>query len=133
MLAAHFLAIRAVHVICVALSGSLFCVRGILRLQALPVANHRLFRLISQSIDALLLTAAVLLTLIVHQYPLVNAWLTVKLALLIVYIVLGSFALRYARTDRGRALAFIGALATFGAIVGVALTRSPYGWLSLLR
>jgi len=132
-LASHFIAIRSVHVACVAMSGALFCVRGLLRLREVPLANHRALRILSQAIDTVLLTAAVLLTLIVHQFPLVDAWLTVKVALLVLYIGLGSLALRRARTPRGRAIAYVAALLTFGTIVSVAVTHSPYGWLRLLR
>lgn len=132
-LAAHFFALRSVHVACVALSGTLFGIRGVLRLRAWPAVNHVAFRVASQTIDSTLLAAAVLLTLAIHQYPFVNAWLTMKLLLLVLYVVLGSFALRRARTVRGRACAFLGALLTFAAIIGVAVTHSPWSWLSLLR
>jgi uncharacterized membrane protein SirB2 len=48
-----------------------------------------------------------------------------------VYIVLGVAALRVARTRRARALAFVAALLTFSAIVGVAVTHRACGWLCL--
>lgn len=103
-----------------------------MRLCSIPYANHPAFRYASSGIDTILLIAAILLTLILGQFPFVNAWLTVKLALLVLYIVLGSFALKRAKTQGGRALAFVGALATFAWIVGVAVTRNPQGWLGLL-
>jgi uncharacterized membrane protein SirB2 len=133
MLAAHFAEIRALHIACVALSGSLFACRGLLRLGERSVANAAPLRWASYCIDSTLLAAAVLLMLIVHQYPFVDAWLTTKVLLLIVYIVLGVAALRLARTRRARALAFAAALLTFFAIVGVALTHRPCGWLCLVH
>jgi len=133
MLAAHFLAIRALHVTCVALSGALFTSRGLLRLGESALANARPLRWASYLIDTTLLTAAILLTLIVHQYPFVDAWLTTKVLLLVLYIVLGVLTLRRARTRPGRALAFFAALVTYAAIIGVALTHRPAFWLSLLH
>lgn len=127
MLAPHFLAILHLHVGSVILSGALFFARGLMRLRGLPLANHRALRIVSYVIDTVLLGAAILLTLIVRQYPLANAWLTVKVGMLLVYIVLGSLALKRARTAGTRLAAFLAALAAYGFIVSVALTRSPLG------
>ncbi|MDE1898185.1 MAG: SirB2 family protein [Xanthomonadaceae bacterium] len=131
-LVAWFPQILAVHVGTVAISGSLFALRGAARMAGWPVANHRALRYFSYLNDTVLLIAAILLTLIVRQYPLLDAWLTVKVALLLVYIALGSIALRRGRTPRARALAYAVALATFGFIVSVALTQNPWGVLALL-
>ena len=87
--------ILAVHVGTVAFSGTLFALRGVFGFAGLGrIANHRVLRYLSYVNDTLLLTAAVLLTLIIHQYPFVDPWLTVKVLLLVVYIVLGVIALR---------------------------------------
>ena len=123
-LTAHYLDIRHLHVACVALSGALFGARGVLRVADSPLANHRILRLISYVIDTTLLAAALLLTVIVHQYPFVNGWLTVKVLLLILYIFLGVIALKRARTALGRTLALLGAVGAFCAIVIVAITHT---------
>src|SRR5579859_1573243 len=123
-LAAHYLAIRHLHLACVALSGALFSARGLLRVADSAFANHRILRLTSYVIDTTLLAAALLLTAIVHQYPFVNGWLTVKVLLLVPYIALGIIALKRARTARARALALLGALAAFAAIIAVAIIHT---------
>ncbi len=133
MLSAHFAAIRLLHVGCVAVSGTLFTVRGLMRIAELPGANHWTLRWTSYVVDTALLGAAVLLTLIVHQYPFVDGWLTCKMLLLPLYIGLGIVALKRARTRAGRSAAFVAALFTFFYIVGVALAHDPSGWLALLR
>jgi len=133
MLAAHYRQILLLHVACVVLSGTLFAVRGVFRLADLPIANHRLLRVSSYLIDTALLSAAILLTLIVHQYPFANGWLTTKVLLLAVYIILGMMALKHARTLPGRAAALVTALLTFLYIIGVAVTHHPLGWLVLLH
>jgi uncharacterized membrane protein SirB2 len=58
-----------------------------------------------------------------RQYPLAQAWLTAKIAAVVVYIVLGSVALKRGRTRAIRVSAWVGALATYGYIVAVALTH----------
>jgi uncharacterized membrane protein SirB2 len=133
MLASYYLQILLLHVGCVALSGVLFAVRGVMRIGDLAGADHRSLRWTSYVVDSILLGAAVLLSVIVRQYPFVDAWLTTKVLLLPVYIVLGTIALRRARTRAGRAIAFVAALLIFGYIVGVALAHDPAGWVAVLH
>ncbi|HZP65006.1 MAG TPA: SirB2 family protein [Rudaea sp.] len=129
----HYLAIKFVHILCVGLSGTLFAIRGILRLAGSALAHHASLRFLSVAIDTCLLVAAVLLTGIVHQYPFVDSWLTAKVLLLFAYIVLGSFALRRARTRAGSAACFVAALGVFATIVGIAIAHDVRGWWVLLR
>jgi uncharacterized membrane protein SirB2 len=133
VLADYFAEIRLLHIGSVAVSGSLFAARGLLRMQDSGLANHPAVRYTSYVIDTVLLAAAILLTVILHQYPLVNDWLTAKVVLLFVYVALGSIALKRGRTRTGRVFAFVGALLTFGFIVSVAVTHHPAGWLLWLR
>jgi uncharacterized membrane protein SirB2 len=124
--------IKFVHVLCVILSGSLFAVRGMLMLAGSRLSNHAALRFTSYAIDTTLLTAALMLVTILHQYPFVQAWLTVKVLLLVVYIVLGAYALRRAHTERARTFCYFLALAVFGLIVGIARMHNPLGWFMLL-
>jgi uncharacterized membrane protein SirB2 len=132
VLSQYFAQIRGVHIGCVALSGCLFFVRGSLHLFGHSIANHAILRVSSVLIDTALITAAVLLTLIVRQFPFTDDWLTMKLVLLLVYIVLGSLALKRARRRRTQAIAFAAALLTYLTIIGVAVTHSPLSWWALL-
>ena len=66
------------------------------------------------------------------QYPFAQGWLTAKLLALVAYVVLGTFALKRARTRRARAIYFILALATVLYIVSVAVTRSPLGVIAAI-
>jgi len=126
-MAAWYLQILWTHIGCVIASGSLFFARGCMMLAGLPAANHVALRRISVAIDVLLLAAAITLTTIIHQYPFVQAWLTVKVLLLVVYIALGVFALRRGRTRAIRAVCFGAALAVFLFIVTVARAHDPLG------
>lgn len=133
VLSAWYVQILLVHVGCVALSGTLFAVRGLMRIADLPGANTLALRRMSYLIDSTLLGAAILLTVIVREYPLVDGWLTTKVLLLLLYIGLGTMALRRARTRAGRVAAYVAALLTFACIVGVAIAHDPAGWIALLR
>jgi len=125
--------IKFVHVLCVILSGCLFALRGAMMLAGSRFSNSALLRYLSYAIDTTLLTAALMLVTILHQYPFVQAWLTEKVLLLVVYIVLGVFALRGGRTLRVRAVCYGAALGVYLTIVSIALAHNPPGWLVALR
>jgi uncharacterized membrane protein SirB2 len=108
-------------------SGTLFSLRGALMLCGSRYANYLALARLSYVIDTTLLAAAALLVLIIHQYPFVQAWLTVKVLLLFVYIFLGIFALRRGKTRRSRAGYFLAALVVYGFIISVAVTHDPVG------
>ncbi len=122
----HF---KHLHMLAVVLSGLLFLIRGVgVQLNARwPMANP--VRFTSYGIDTVLLLSAISLAVMLGQYPFVQSWLTVKVLLLVVYIVLGVFALKRGRT-RGAKLGFlIAALAVYGFIMSVARTHHPMGFL----
>jgi uncharacterized membrane protein SirB2 len=83
-------------------------------------------------VDTVVLISAIVLTVLVHQYPFVQAWLTVKLLLLVAYIVLGTIATKRGKTKAQRIAAFIAAILVFGFIYSVARTHNPLG-VSRLR
>lgn len=122
--------IRAVHIGAVAASGSLFALRGLASFGGARWPQHIGVRLLSWSVDTVLLTAALMLWTMLPGALFANHWLAVKLVLLVVYIALANFALRRAQTQRARALGFALALAVFAWIIGVARTHDPLGWLA---
>ena len=129
-LLAFYPQIKWVHVAAVSASGSLFALRGRLVQVGHPRwAMAAPVRYLSYSIDTVLLTAALMLLTILPGAMFANGWLTVKLVLVVVYVVLGTLALRRGRTPRVRATCFIAALLVFAAIIGIALAHHPLGWL----
>jgi len=121
-------ALLHLHRTCIAASVTLFIARGlgVAALQAWPM--RPLWRRLSVAIDVLLLGAGVGLWFLLGYHPLQQTWLGVKLGLLVAYIVLGSFALKRARTRTQRLVFFIAALAVVFSMAGIALTRSPAFW-----
>ncbi len=113
----------------IASSGVLFALRGMLMLAGSRVGMSAPVRYLSYSIDSGLLISALMLAALLQQYPFVHHWLTVKVLLLLVYIVLGSFALKRGKTLRVRAICLFLAVFTYGLIISVALTRRPFGEL----
>lgn len=119
--------LRTLHIACVLLSGALFLARGTGVLSGAAWPMRRPVRLTSYAIDSLLLAAALALAAILPVSLFANGWLTAKIVLLLVYIALGTFALKRARTQRGRVLCFLGALAVYLFILSVARAHHPLG------
>jgi len=124
--------IKLVHIALVLASGGLFALRGlgVLLGQRWPMVAP--LRYLSYSIDTCLLTAALMLLAALKLNPFAVPWLSVKLALLVLYVVLGTLALRRARQHR--VAWFLAALACFGFMYSVAVAHHPLGlfarWLA---
>lgn len=127
-----YLILKHLHVTCVALSGAGFLLRGIWSLSGSALLKARLTRVLPHLIDSCLLASAIALAWMAGQAPFVNGWLTAKVMGLLAYIGLGMVALKPSRPRGVRMLAFAAALAAFGYIVSVALTKNPLGWLAAL-
>jgi uncharacterized membrane protein SirB2 len=124
----YYAQIKLVHVGAVLLSGSLFLVRGLLVLGGRQTgAMVRTLRYLSYVVDTVLLTAALMLVSILPRALFANGWLTAKLVLLVPYIVLGSFALRHARSARARWTSYALALAAFVLMLSIARSHDPLG------
>lgn len=119
--------IKSVHVAAVLASGLLFLLRGAALHAGMAWAMAAPLRYLSYLIDTTLLTAALMLATFLHQYPFVHAWLTVKVLLLVVYIGLGTFALRRGSTRKIRVLCWLAALLVYGFIISVARAHHPAG------
>jgi uncharacterized membrane protein SirB2 len=120
--------VKQLHVACAVVSIAGFFARGLLMLVDAPLLRRRLLKIAPHFVDTLLLGSAVALSAMLHQYPFVHGWITAKVLALLAYILLGAVALKYGRTKRVRASAFVLALLVYGYILSVAVTRSPAGF-----
>ena len=118
-----YLGVKFFHVSCVVLSGALFALRGVWMLNGSPLLRERLVRVVPHVIDTCLLLSAGVLCVLTHQFPFVNTWLTLKLVLLIGYIVLGMYALHWGKTRAARGVYWRTALAVFALICLVAFLK----------
>jgi uncharacterized membrane protein SirB2 len=85
-------------------------------------------RYLSYGIDSVLLIAALMLASMLPSAAFANGWLSVKLVLLVIYVVLGSFALKRARSLKGRWFSIFAALGIYFFMLSVARTHQPLGW-----
>lgn len=121
--------VKLIHIITIIISFSLFFIRGYWVLIDSSRLDRSWVRVLPHVNDSILLLSAITLTVLIAQYPFVQAWLTLKVVLLVVYIALGMVAIKRGRTKPVRVGAWLAALAVFAYIVMIALTKSanPFG------
>ena len=118
-----YTSIRHVHIGCAAISIALFALRWLLALRAIDWRQWKWLRIAPHANDALLLTAAIALATLSHQYPWQHLWLGAKVLLLLAYIGLGKMALRPDQPRTTQAFWGAAALVTVFSIVALAVTR----------
>ena len=121
--------IKMIHVFLALSSGAIFALRGAGVLANMRWPHWLVVRWTSYAVDTSLLTAALMLLTILPGAMFSNGWLTVKVVLLVVYVVLGAFAIKRARTRATKALFYVAALATFGMVYSIARAHHPLGFL----
>jgi len=119
--------IKTVHIAAVFGSGLLFLLRGAALHAGQTWAMAAPLRYLSYTIDTVLLTAALMLATLLHQYPFVHGWLTTKVLLLVVYIVLGTYALKRGSTRTIRIACWLAALLVYAFIISIARAHHPAG------
>ncbi|WP_277187910.1 SirB2 family protein [Caballeronia sp. BR00000012568055] len=120
--------LRAIHMSCAALSITGFVLRWIWMLNDSRLLNARASKIVPHIVDTLLLLSAIALVVIVG-FQANAAWISTKILSLVVYIVLGTFALKRGRTKGVRTVTGVLAIIVFAFIASVARTHDPLGFL----
>ncbi|BBB31323.1 SirB2 family protein [Neptunomonas japonica] len=120
--------IKHIHLTSVALSILFFLVRGAGMLFDAQWLQKKLVKILPHIIDTILLVSAIALTFIINQYPIQADWLSAKVAGLVLYIILGSIALKRGKTKTTRISAFVLALLCVTYILSVAITHNAAPW-----
>ena len=97
-----------------------------------PMLQKKWVKILPHIIDSLLLISAIILAIQISQYPLVDNWLTVKVLALLLYIILGSIALKRGKTKSIRIGVGMLAIATFVYMISVAVSKSTLGFFVFL-
>lgn len=124
-----YVVLKSIHQSMAALSFAGFFARGVGMLAGAAWVKSRPAKTLPHVVDTVLIVSAIALAWMLGLTPTNAPWLTAKIVGLLAYIGLGMVALRFGRTRGTRAAAWIAALATFGYIVSVAITKDPRGFL----
>ena len=122
--------LKTIHESAVMLSFAGFFARGAGMLSDAAWVKHRLAKTLPHLVDTVLIVSAVWLAAILRLTPSGAPWIAAKIVGLFVYIGIGMVALRFGRTRRVRASAWILAMLVFAWIVSVAITKDPRGFVS---
>ena len=121
---------KLLHQGAVALSSTGFVARGLGSFTQAAWVRRRVARTAPHVVDTLLLLSALVMAWTLRLTPGNAPWLMAKIAGLLLYIGLGLLALRPGRPLPLRIAAWAAALAVFGWIVSVAITKQPLGLLA---
>jgi uncharacterized membrane protein SirB2 len=127
----EYATLKLIHQSAVLLSFTGFFARGLGSLTGARWVGSRAAKTLPHLVDTVLLASALALAFTLRLNPATTPWLLAKLVALVAYIVLGALALRPRLSGVMRSMAFVAALATFGYIVSVAITKQPGGWFTL--
>jgi uncharacterized membrane protein SirB2 len=126
-----FTLVKTLHLSSVALSYGLFFMRGIWVLRASTVMRQRWVKIAPHLIDTMLLGSAITLAVMLGISPLTAPWLAAKIIALLLYIVLGTFALKRGKTQQAKLAYWLAAQAVFFYIVLTAWAHDPMPWRAL--
>ncbi|UZE95061.1 SirB2 family protein [Alkalimarinus alittae] len=119
-----YIALKHIHLTCILLTFILFSIRGFWMLTGSSKLQLKWVKIAPHVVDTCLLLSAISLAVILQISPFVHGWLMAKIVGLVVYILLGTVALKRGKTKAVRSTAFVVALLTFAYIVKVAITKS---------
>ena len=88
--------------------------------------QHRAVKFFPHVVDTVLLVSGLSIAIIFYGAFYHQSWLLLKLFALLVYIVVGSFALTYGKTKKIRIIAFVLARGVFFFIITLSITHALY-------
>ncbi len=122
--------VKHIHMLAVALSGIFFLVRGRWMMQQSENLQKKWVKVLPHIIDSLLLLAALTLLFSGGWYHSLPSWIVAKILALIIYIGLGTMALKRGKTLEVRLICFVLAISVFVYMILVAISKSPVPILS---
>ncbi len=127
-----YLLIKILHICTAILTISGFALRGYWMMTQSEKLQHKVTRFVPHIIDTVFLLSGVALVFMLNLNAFSQPWLLTKFAGLILYIVLGTIAIKRGSTMQIRVVALVSALAVFAYIAGIAVTKSAASWLKFL-
>jgi len=127
-----YLLIKSLHMITAVATLSGFVLRGYWMIVKSDCLQLKIVRIAPHVVDTLFLGSGIALVILLQLNIFSQPWLLAKFTGLLVYIVLGTIAMKRGPTLQIRIIALVAALTVFAYIVGVAVARSPASWLNVL-
>ena len=121
-----YLILKHAHITFAVISFLGFSLRGYWMVMESALLQTKAAKILPHLNDTLLLGTAIALVVMTRQYPIVVGWVTLKILLLILYIVFGTFALKRGRNKALRIKLLMASVVVVPGIFLVAMTKP--GW-----
>lgn len=121
----HYLLIKDLHMGLAFASILFFVVRAYWSVRSMAILQQRWVKTLPHLIDTLLLLFGITLIVMLRAWPQDHPWLAVKLLALVLYIVLGTFAIKRGQTPFSRAGFAFAAILVFGYMLQTAISKNP--------
>lgn len=126
-----YVPLKHAHLLLVSISIVYFSIRAISKLLKKQWQDKLGVRISAYTIDSFLLITGVLLMFATSQYPIAQSWLTIKLIILVGYILFGIKAMK-SNTQVIQSGYIAAAIACVLLMVTIARTHHPLGLFSLM-
>lgn len=127
-----YMALKHAHMMFALISIVLFMLRAWIAVPSPARIKSKVLKVLPHIIDTLLLILGVWLAVMMKYNPMGNSpWLAAKVIGLVLYIIVGTIAIKRGKTARQRLIATLAAIVIFAYIYGAAVTKSPLSWLYL--
>ncbi len=116
----YYAILKHIHMACAGLTFVGFLIRGYWMIIESDMLQKKPIKILPHIIDSVLLLTAIIMVVLSGMYPFQVDWITIKVFLLVLYIVLGTIALKKGKTKKTRMITFALALVTILAIFATA-------------
>jgi uncharacterized membrane protein SirB2 len=127
-----YLLLKYTHIVCAAASFALFFIRGIWAIRAYPSVQEPWAKALPHVIDGLLVLSAISMLYVSFPTAWGGAWMPVKLVLIVVYVGMVAFVLRFAKSRAVRGILWFAALILYLYITSIAVLHNPAGIFLIL-
>ena len=127
-----FLTIKTIHMCCALISFTGFLFRSYLMFIESKWLNHKLILVTPHIIDTVFLFSGFSMAFLLNIGLFAQGWLTMKIFLLMFYLLFVGIALSRGGTKYVRVIAFFLAIFTFVYIVGIAVNKTAISWFALI-
>ncbi len=118
--------LKYVHILLVSLTFISFSLRGYWMITKSDLLQHKLVKKAPHFIDALLLLTGLSMTIMFYSPFYKQTWLMFKLLAIVIYIILGSFALKYGKALHSRIIFLISSYFIFAYIILIVRNHSIF-------
>ena len=127
-----FLTLKTIHMCCALISFTSFLFRAYLMVNDSKLLNHKFILVTPHLIDTLFLLSGFSMAFVLNMGLFAQGWLTMKIILLMFYLLYVGIALNRGKTKSVRVVSFFLAVFTFVYIVGIAVNKTGISWFAMI-